>query len=505
MFAYIRILKIHRLTLSLLITLIIITPIYAQINLSGSLSGVLESGDYLVVEDILIETGDSLVIEPGVSLYFSEDTGFTIRGVLVAVGEPGDSINFLAEDSAAGWIGIEILTPLHYLIVINYCTFQHAISTVLNVSDLTSLRLENSRFSYNSSINDDAESVIVTQGCLVNPIKHCVFSNNTNYLITALLFSDPLEIDSCIFKNNNGIIGGWGCQLELSNSVFINNSNSRGPFFYNVFSISIHNSLFIYNNLSDNSGLCSIGLDESFENNTVVYNRAGDECVGISMFGDGIIQNNIFYNNEYEFDLAYEFDANPSVEYNLFLKEDGQYFTASHDIHFPLPVGLGEIDTINVNGDSSDIYFNLFMDPQIQIFDSSIAELLSNSPCIDAGNPLSPFDQDSTIADIGHTFFSQNSVSNEKIYKRKSYPEKISIFPNPTNSTINIDLSDIELSNKRSNLSIYNILGELVQNINVNSSFISISETSSLTSGVYFIRLMDNQNIISESNFIFLK
>ncbi|MBC8277210.1 MAG: hypothetical protein H8E46_03200, partial [FCB group bacterium] len=38
--------------------------------------------------------------------------------------------------------------------------------------------------------------------------------------------------------------------------------------------------------------------------------------------------------------------------------------------------------------------------------------LMSNSPCIDAGNPTTPLDPDGTSADMGYQFFDQNFTAN---------------------------------------------------------------------------------------------
>ncbi len=57
----------------------------------------------------------------------------------------------------------------------------------------------------------------------------------------------------------------------------------------------------------------------------------------------------------------------------------------------------------NLNGDSCDFSFNIMMNPQLE--DSVDLRLTVNSPCIDAGDPTSSFDPDSTIADIGAFYF----------------------------------------------------------------------------------------------------
>ncbi|MDP8206982.1 MAG: T9SS type A sorting domain-containing protein [Candidatus Electryonea clarkiae] len=501
MLAYFPLPESNRLILILLMAIVIITPIYAQHELSGSLSGVIETGDYYVLDSIRVNSRDSLNIEQGTTIYFCENAVFIISGWCRAVGEQGDSINFLAEDNLYGWSGITV--EMRGQIDFRYCTFRHANSIAITLYTSSGFNFRDCRFSYNSTTNNNTGSALTIFGGRSRyPIKNCVFSNNDNFVISSGLF---VTIDSCNFVNNRGILTQRLSyyNVEISNSLIINNLSLTNEELINGYHglLNIHNTLFINNDLNGSSilGFRRSIVGSSFNNNTIINNYSGNYCLNLQIDANFAVENNIFYNNDVNFDINIE-DSLSLIAYNLFNKDDGSYFTGNY-----IDNGLGVVDTINANGDSSDIYHNLFLNPELEIIDSSFVELLSLSPCIDAGNPLSPFDPDSTIADIGHKFFSQNMVRSEIIHKRKPNKDMISIFPNPTNSTINIDLSNIELSNKRSNISIYNILGELVQNINVNSSFISISETSSFTSGIYFVRLMENQTVISESNLIILK
>jgi hypothetical protein len=96
-----------------------------------------------------------------------------------------------------------------------------------------------------------------------------------------------------------------------------------------------------------------------------------------------------------------------SITYGDFYNNEGGNFTG-----IP-PAYLGEIDTVNANGDSCDTYFNIFLDPVF--VDSADFHLQVGSPCIDAGDPTSPLDPDSTIADIGAYYFHQNSAPPDTV------------------------------------------------------------------------------------------
>jgi|GEM_PF-366427 len=72
------------------------------------------------------------------------------------------------------------------------------------------------------------------------------------------------------------------------------------------------------------------------------------------------------------------------------------------------PQYIGIIVTVNANGDSCDMYHNIYFDPQFIAPAQGTFSLFSSSPCIDAGDPDSPLDPDSTIADIGAFYFDQS-------------------------------------------------------------------------------------------------
>ncbi len=94
-----------------------------------------------------------------------------------------------------------------------------------------------------------------------------------------------------------------------------------------------------------------------------------------------------------------------AITYSDFYNNAGGNFTGS------APAGLGQIVAVNANGDPCDIYFNILLSP---LFVNPAAwdyHLQETSPCIDAGDPASPLDPDSTVADIGALFFDQRGVS----------------------------------------------------------------------------------------------
>jgi hypothetical protein len=71
----------------------------------------------------------------------------------------------------------------------------------------------------------------------------------------------------------------------------------------------------------------------------------------------------------------------------------------------------GGIDAIEISGMGVVVWDegNLGLDPLFADVEDSDYHLQSGSPCIDSGDPDSPFDPDSTVTDLGAFYFHQNT------------------------------------------------------------------------------------------------
>ncbi len=147
----------------------------------------------------------------------------------------------------------------------------------------------------------------------------------------------------------------------------------------------------------------------------------------------------------------------------------------------------------NPNGDSCDVFYNMYLDPLFVEFNNGDYHLTENSPCIDAGDPNSPDDPDSTIADLGAFFYeAPNGVDDYS----GGLPSRISLsqnYPNPFNPTTAIEYSLPRQSNV--SIEIFDILGRNVRRL--------LNETKS--AGMYKV-MWDgtDQNGISVATGIYL-
>jgi hypothetical protein len=155
-------------------------------------------------------------------------------------------------------------------------------------------------------------------------------------------------------------------------------------------SSQIERCLFYGNNCEVGGGLAiSAFRNIEIDNCTISDNIASVWGGGISTatFSYPLIQNTIVYGNV------------ASDHLNLFTSADDSFNITYSDIED------GWYGTGNINADP------LFTDPVSDDYTLSWLNYplddSTKSPCIDAGNPISPFDPDSTVTDIGYIHFEQ--------------------------------------------------------------------------------------------------
>ena len=158
-----------------------------------------------------------------------------------------------------------------------------------------------------------------------------------------------------------------------------------------------------------------------------------------------------------------------------------------------LPPGLGELTQVNTNGDSCDVYSNIYLDPLFVDYTNADYHLQEDSPCIDAGDPASPLDPDSTITDMGRYYYDQ-SVTGIENETNRQIPDEFcfqSPYPNPFNpmTTFKIELPVASLVT----LEIFDVsgrsLGFVLDGWRSAGYHEVIFDASKLASGVYVYRL----------------
>jgi hypothetical protein len=186
-------------------------------NFSRSGSWTKDNLPYTIVDDLFVNAGRTLTIDPGVIVQFQDpDDAFVVDGTLVARGTASAPIRFTSDETlkAPGQWEAIIFRGANTNSILEYCVIESA--AALGLSD-ESIRLENA-----SPI-----------------IRNCTISNSRLHGMT-LLLSDAV-VENCLFSGNGSTNRGayaiamrTDCLPQFKNNSATNNvHNAIGVFGYN--------------------------------------------------------------------------------------------------------------------------------------------------------------------------------------------------------------------------------------------------------------------------------
>lgn len=396
----------------------------AEVRVSGQVAGRWRAdlSPYVVVGNIFVNSRDSLIIEPGVTVQFAGNYRFDVNGTLWAIGTEQDSIIFTAESAQPGsWRAI-FLTGLSAqgselrFVSIRYPYRGLEISdasprviscTILHTQD-NGIRLNRSaaEIAYTSIGGVGTTGIAVTNQSRPT-ISHCTITQCEDHGIGVIEGSMPIIQDNFISSTSDyGIhINGAGSTTVKGNTVDL--SGVRG------ISIWETNSILVERNVVLSSQGVGIWLYRSSRitllNNTVLFNQG--HGIHLSVV-DGQAVNNLIFQNR-----GAGFFADRSqvlVKYNDVWANNPNYYG----------IQRGEND---ISEDPR------LIDPGRYNFWPS-----QDSPVIDAGDPQSPPDPDGTRADIGAYFYNQNHPPIITSYE----PEQLEVAPGDSHITFRITAED---------------------------------------------------------------
>ncbi|MBC8277008.1 MAG: SUMF1/EgtB/PvdO family nonheme iron enzyme [FCB group bacterium] len=371
--------------------LVLTSCAFAQIHIGGNISGVLQDTTYIVDDYLRVLAGDTLIIEPGATLLFAGNYQLQIYGMLISAGTEADSIRFRPQVSTPSWGCIWFDENSSDQSQLSYCYFTGCTLGAINAGGvnitISHCKIEGNTGSWGGGIYLSYADVTISE-CEItgNSVTSCgggIYATHSN----------P-QISDCIVSDNHcdGAGSGYG-----GGGICFNHSSSG----------TLEHSLISDNTSGHHGGgiACSDVSDAQIINCTVVDNSAELSGGGIEIYSaNPDISNNIIAGNTGN--CGIHFDNAPStslVNCDFNDNEDGD-FTGN------VPVGLGELVMTNFNGDSCDVFSNIFLDPLFVDTTGEDFNLTAFSPCIDAGNPASPLDPDGTVADIGAYYYDQSQT-----------------------------------------------------------------------------------------------
>ena len=409
-------------------------------GISGDVSGVWEAGSTVnVTGHITVPEGQSLTIEEGVTVIFSEAgvgvnhvaIEFTVDGNLYCLGTEeapvlltvAENLRTPANTFKGLWGGIVAGATCEEMLidhtVIEYCGGQvvegspAAENGYYTAGDdaypqITTNNVDGCYVITNSIIRngwsdgiymmggnaiiadnifsaigyDGAEAVNVKSGCKVDVARNIMFSPNTNGL--KLSSSDQSEVrqQARIQAYNNTIIGsGWRRDGEKGGSIYVEENANVG----------------VFNNLLVNCKFRAITPAYSEEGSEDCYDRQ-NSMIDYNYYASGTTASSIVFEGEYEDDGEILMYSGVRFPYEGYAFNHEEYDTEKVDLHSIMATNADEAEEL----DPMFVNFSLDSDPASYTFDESWDfHLSSGSPALDAASTYTAGDRQPYFATEG--------------------------------------------------------------------------------------------------------
>ncbi|MBD3335884.1 MAG: T9SS type A sorting domain-containing protein [Candidatus Eisenbacteria bacterium] len=437
----------------------------APAQLSGPLSGTLPADTYSVVGPISVDDGDTLLIEAGAELRFEGAYGFTILGRLRALGAEGDSIRFVNAPGHSWWGTHFVGLPLANESRMQYCVVEGSSRGGIFAQNCEVV-IAHSSIRGNTTDQDYGAGIYCNS--LPSPtISHCIIEDNIapHYGGGIGIYYSAPNIDHCLIRNNHSVYGGGGIYADqgfsataavIEDCTIAGNSCDRsgggircyrggiairrchiaenistGYFGGAIYSDCVEDgspsmlTTVEHSVIAGNAGLGAVWMD--FASASIAYctlsgNAAGGWGAFTSYHGDSSSVVGVIIEGTGGYGI-YPVASPGIVKYCDF------HGNSLGDLHGPSLPGFGELVGTNANGDSCDVYMNIFEPPLFVDPMGGDYHLQAGSACIDAGDPGGPLDPDGTTADMGALYYDQSSSRLEQATSLLT--PVVAAYPNP--------------------------------------------------------------------------
>ncbi|MBK7212768.1 MAG: T9SS type A sorting domain-containing protein [Bacteroidales bacterium] len=492
-----------------------------SLTVSGEVSGTWNVDTVLVVGDLLIPNSQTLIIEPGTRVEFQSYFRLDVMGCLRSVGTMADSIvftirdtsNFYAQTSGrGGWSGIRFISTDvgndSSLLLYNRLEFGKAAEDSVNcyggaiqVQDFSKLRISRCLFYHNYSFYSGGAVYLRNSDI---PVEECCFRNNYSGNTGTIygygggicgINASPKVCNNTFYSNSSTGVGGAvsfdNCDPEFSNNAMYSNFSALGGGFGILRSSpskTMVNNLVVENNaLFFGGGACCIRSFPVFSNLTISGNNSAygggfycNDSAAPSMYNSIIYGNYGFGNSVYIWDIR----SAPSFYYcNIEGDSSGFEGSGGHE------------------GYHGEYLNNLNLDPMFIGSGLFPWQLLSGSPCINAGTPDPVFlllpETDLAGAPriwSGHLdmgAYEYNGTTGITFQESLQY-SGIEIFPNPISESTQIRFESQLETDTRCQL--YSSSGVLMscfaikKGVSECNLFNASAQCESLSAGIYLLK-----------------
>ncbi|MCG2418363.1 right-handed parallel beta-helix repeat-containing protein [Aequorivita sp. F47161] len=462
-------------------------------EISGEITGTLNSNSvYKVVGDIFVPTGEILTIDPGTEIKFDGYYTIYVEGTLIADGNETNYIRFTSNanfPTNKDWGNISFYGNTNS--ILNYCIIEYGMEENSQNDGLVTVYDGNVTITNNEIRHTEERGIRVYESGAAN------ISNNKIYDCRGGITAGSDNLNSIIIEENEIFNIA---QIGIAVSVNVEHAVVRHNKIYNVGIYGIQNwsSIDIYRNIVFNvsdatfsSGIFVVGGQPNVTNNTIFNTRHGIGIYDSDFFEPNpkINSNIIAYNSGYA--IHSEGDPQPQfVAYNLF------YNNAMGIGNNNLPAGVGVIATTNNNGIDSDVYYNIFSNPELESLDPTnplFCYPTATSDAVDAADPSIPVVDGH--ADIGAVELGGLlAIGNQQLVSIAVYPNPAGHFVNFTAPT-NVQFDQIDFIDLQGR-SIFK------QKLNIPVSNFQLSIAENLSPGVYIYTVSNAGKIISKGRLL---
>jgi parallel beta-helix repeat protein len=356
---------------------------YVEGHIAEDTTWITSGSPYVVINDVTVDEGVRLFIQPGVKIKFGGDFSLTVRGRLDAIGSQGNLITFTSNKltpQIGDWQGLVFMfaTPS----IVQYALIEYAVYGVtIHQSGISScpVKIENCQIQQNNwgiMIHGVYPDVSYSDSILSSNIKH-----NVNDGICILQAAGRLRISNNEISENGAegvhLKGGYHYpprdDLEITSNHIYNNSNSgifldgyydtvlfkyckldSNSLYDNHYGIYLRNCMYVnitFNSIHDNrQGVRIQGpdLSSSSEVNLTLNSIHRNNEYGVLWVacGGGIANHNDIFENAIGMEVTSNSD-DINADYNYWGDPSGPYHESLN------PTGKGN----SVGGDGTDLHF----------------------------------------------------------------------------------------------------------------------------------------------------